>query len=1442
MKKLILFFSLVIAFTAISTIVVAQVSNALLKLVKDDYGIKVYDMHGKEIRSSQENIQFQQKNQQGNKIHLGQNKLNGGPGYFSLKGLSKVTTKQVNEETETTTDAAKKSSEPLPPEVAGWTTLFYENMDDLTNFFDNWTQYWKTTVGSSGRGYTWYVDTYRPLGGSGRSAWYADHQKMDFPDLPPPGPYANDMRGIITRGPFDFSDATGGKLKLWYWNDSEVGSDYLGWGVSSDGNAFYGDAHSGNSGGWQMAEIDLQIVPTLGDVTGQSQVWVGIWFQSNVSVKNEGAYVDNVLLQKFVADGAPNLTAHGQPASKNYNCPSLTMNVRVINDGTATAGATSTLGYYLSTDTDFTTADCRLGTDNVAALGVGATNDETITISDICSIGCVANGTYYLGYLIDETNAVAESNENDNILYFSQPINIECCDDCKINIDTPKGGDEWCENSTQTINWRSCNTSGNVKIFYTPNGGAWWTSITNSTPDDGTYEWTIPPLAQTSTQCVIRIYDRDNINCFGECRSYFTLRDECGCSITVDEPNGGETWNEGSTQDIVWHSSGTSGIVKIYYSHNGGNSWETIIGSTPDSGSYSWKLPEIDSHQQTDCRIKIEDAMDVNCCDNSDTDFTILGLPNLIFAPIGWGGPSYLHFDCPHLVFSKEILSVGQGPVGNFVSGIYLSADTNITITDPKLCTINIGPNAFNESPTYSIVIGLDDWEICCKACVKNVSYYVGAILDENNDVIESNEDDNVYYFTNSIVIDCCSDCRINIDTPSGGEDWCENTTQTIKWQPGSAIGNVKITYSPDGGVWWRTITNSTSDDGSYDWTIPPLSQTSTRCLIRVFDRTCYGESDNFFTLQDSCSRWITIDDPNGDESWNEGSTHDILWSSNGTSGNVRLRLSYNNGETWIDLINSTHDDGIWLWTLPAVNSTQTNCRIRIEDVADSSCNNMSNDKFTIIDVPTDIPPICTFAPASAAPDSEFWVEIEVGSAAQPVNELSAVAFELFYTNTQFVDYLTYEVGSFISNASATVQPDDAHGKVSVSVYRTDGGGNSGIGTVIRLKFKMLENAISGATVCYYMIDAEAQNRFGTQIPLAPCTNTCVEVSDLVVWPGDTDNDGDDDIFDILPIVSVNNWEVGGPIRPNASTDWIGQLCSAWTPKSATYCDCNGGGRVDIFDILTVVGPNYGKTHPMLTKLNKSNKPISNDHLNDPPICIEARDYENNTGNFWIDVVVGSSNQPVTDMKSIAFELTYTNTENINYDSYQIGAFLSGAQATVMPEDANGKISAAVYRLSGTGETGNGAILSIKFKADTGYNIDFDFPGVQAESSTGTSISLAPQGTSLVTNVVINDLQITNDFELIQNYPNPFNSETTIEYTVPNVSDVILTVFDINGHEIRKLVHEQKDAGNYSVMWNARDKNRKVVSSGVYFYQIEIRSRESEPQSFFDVKKMILMK
>jgi photosystem II stability/assembly factor-like uncharacterized protein len=94
--------------------------------------------------------------------------------------------------------------------------------------------------------------------------------------------------------------------------------------------------------------------------------------------------------------------------------------------------------------------------------------------------------------------------------------------------------------------------------------------------------------------------------------------------------------------------------------------------------------------------------------------------------------------------------------------------------------------------------------------------------------------------------------------------------------------------------------------------------------------------------------------------------------------------------------------------------------------------------------------------------------------------------------------------------------------------------------------------------------------------------------------------------------------------------------------------------------------------------------------------------------------------------------------------------------------------------------------------------------------------------------------EIPNQFRLSQNYPNPFNPSTTIRYQIPEASKVTIRVYNLLGQNIATLVNEQKNAGDYSVEWNAEN-----VPSGVYFYRTEAVSASKR---FVDVKKMILLK
>jgi 5'-nucleotidase / UDP-sugar diphosphatase len=75
-------------------------------------------------------------------------------------------------------------------------------------------------------------------------------------------------------------------------------------------------------------------------------------------------------------------------------------------------------------------------------------------------------------------------------------------------------------------------------------------------------------------------------------------------------------------------------------------------------------------------------------------------------------------------------------------------------------------------------------------------------------------------------------------------------------------------------------------------------------------------------------------------------------------------------------------------------------------------------------------------------------------------------------------------------------------------------------------------------------------------------------------------------------------------------------------------------------------------------------------------------------------------------------------------------------------------------------------------------------------------------------------------YTLEQNYPNPFNPATTLKFTIPVAAKVSLQIFDITGKLVRTLLDEYKQAGSYSVSFDARDYSGRQLSSGVYFYRL----------------------
>jgi hypothetical protein len=89
---------------------------------------------------------------------------------------------------------------------------------------------------------------------------------------------------------------------------------------------------------------------------------------------------------------------------------------------------------------------------------------------------------------------------------------------------------------------------------------------------------------------------------------------------------------------------------------------------------------------------------------------------------------------------------------------------------------------------------------------------------------------------------------------------------------------------------------------------------------------------------------------------------------------------------------------------------------------------------------------------------------------------------------------------------------------------------------------------------------------------------------------------------------------------------------------------------------------------------------------------------------------------------------------------------------------------------------------------------------------------------------------VVKGFSLNQNYPNPFNPTTKIRFTIEKGNYVDLTVFDILGREVKVLLNQQMNPGEYEVEFDATG-----LASGMYYYRL--RSGEEVA-----VKKMTLVK
>ena len=96
--------------------------------------------------------------------------------------------------------------------------------------------------------------------------------------------------------------------------------------------------------------------------------------------------------------------------------------------------------------------------------------------------------------------------------------------------------------------------------------------------------------------------------------------------------------------------------------------------------------------------------------------------------------------------------------------------------------------------------------------------------------------------------------------------------------------------------------------------------------------------------------------------------------------------------------------------------------------------------------------------------------------------------------------------------------------------------------------------------------------------------------------------------------------------------------------------------------------------------------------------------------------------------------------------------------------------------------------------------------------------------------IMVNVIALPGQYALAQNYPNPFNPTTSIEYVIPQVGFVNLSVFNLLGERVAELVNEIMESGNHTIVFDA-----SRLSSGTYIYTLSVNGNVV-------TKKMTLIK
>ena len=458
-------------------------------------------------------------------------------------------------------------------------------------------------------------------------------------------------------------------------------------------------------------------------------------------------------------------------------------------------------------------------------------------------------------------------------------------------------------------------------------------------------------------------------------------------TIIVTRPDGGEFWQQGTTEAITWNNLSFTGNVTIQLLS--GLFSTPLATNIANTGTFNWVIPAGQT-LGSNYKIRVKGINAGDPTDDSDATFSIVpnyGMPQVVineimYNPSNTNPPlSDTYYEYMELYnkggfdVNLEGWTISSAFVHTFAPGATIPAGGYLVLAINADSVMNyygitnvVKWTSGNLNNTGEAIV----LKTSAAVLIDSVSYLStapwptgangsGPSLELIDPALDNTLPGNWLASTaihgtpgaqNSVL----GLQSLVVTSPNGGESYVQGSTHPITWISGNFTGTIKIELDNGAKALQVLAENVPVTDGTWSWAIPANQAAGTTYKIKISDQADGSPMDlsnAAFTITAIIPPSLTVVSPNGGEQWLQGSTQAITWTSTNFTGNITVALvATGTANTEILFPSVPAANGTVSWTI--TQAVRSDYKIKIYEMVTSSPMDESDATFSITAVPVE--------------------------------------------------------------------------------------------------------------------------------------------------------------------------------------------------------------------------------------------------------------------------------------------------------------------------------------------------------------------------------------------------------------------------------------------------------------------------------------------------------